>query len=266
MNILITGANSALGEKLRVELESLNHKIICASSNPGLGQKNFDLNIGFDSDLLKDIELILHLALNPKLVITNIEKNFIHLAAIKGLTLVYIGSTSSYLIKPNKYGIYKKLVEDLIVKNKGIVLTCGLLYGRNFNGQLSKIKKFLRILPFSIELSGSKLVYITPVELIVDFLMRPKDIQTYRGKRVLLFQFGAVPFNLLLEMLVGNKSFKLNFSSKALELIIKLNPFKTRYFSSDSFMALFSEFKSDLISNSVELRNEADRKFTINDF
>jgi len=265
MNILITGANGSLGKKLRIELESLSYKVICASSNSGIGQKNFNLNSGFNSDLLQDIDLILHLAINPKLVITNIEKEFLRLAEAKDITLLYVGSTSSYLVKPNKYGIYKKLVEDLVIECSGIVLTCGLLYGSNFKGQLSRIKKFLKILPFNIELQGSKLVYITPVQSIVDFLVQLKDEKIYRGKRVLLCRFDAIPFNLLLLSLPGNKIFKVKFNKKGLDLIIKLNPFKTRYFSSDSYIALFSEFKSDLISSSVDLRNEVDKKYQIND-
>jgi hypothetical protein len=265
MNILITGANGSLGEKLRVDLESLSYKVICASSKPDIGQKNFNLNTGFDSDLLEDIDLILHLAINPKLVITSIEKEFLRLSEAKDITLLYIGSTSSYLVKPNKYGIYKKLVEDLVIKNNGIVLTCGLIYGSNFKGQLSKIKKVLKTLPFNVELSGTKLVYITPVQAIADFLMRPKDKKIYRGKRILLCQPEAIPFNLLLSKLVENKMFKVKFSEKRLNLIIKLNPFKTRYFSSDSYMALFSEFKSDLISSTIDLRNDVDRKFKVND-
>jgi hypothetical protein len=261
MSILITGANGSLGEKLTEELESLNYKIICSSSNPGIGQKNFNLNSGFDSDLFDGIDLILHLAINPKLVITNIEKEFFNLAVAKNIIILYIGSTSSYLVKPNEYGIYKKLVEDLVIENNGIVLTCGLLYGNNFKGQLSKMNKFLKILPFNIELSGSKLVYLTPVQAIVDFLMQLRDIKVYRGKRILLCQFEAIPFNILLARLAGNKAFKVKFNIKSLDLIVKFNPFKTRYFSSDSFMSLFSEFKSDLIASSVDLRNTVDKKY-----
>ena len=265
MNILITGANSSLGEKLRVELESLSYKVICASSKPGIGQKNFNLNTGFDSDLFENVDLILHLAINPKLIITSIEREFFHLAVARDITLLYIGSTSSYLIKPNQYGIYKKLVEDLVTENNGIVLTCGLLYGSKFKGQLLKMKKILEILPFNIEVSGSKLVYLTPVQAIVDFLMQLKNEKKYGGKRILLCQFEAIPFNSLLISLAGNKIFKIKFNNKGLNLIVKLNPFKTRYFSSDSYMALFSEFKSDLISSSVDLRNEVGRRNNNND-
>ena len=266
MNILITGANGSLGEKLKLDLESLSFKVLCASSNPGVGQINFDLKNGFESNLLENIDLILHLAIHPKLVITDIEKNFVHLAAAKDITLIYIGSTSSYLVKPNQYGKYKKKVEDLVIENKGIVLTCGLLYGSNFKGQLSKIKKFLRILPFNIQVSGSKLVYTTPIQAIIDFVLRPTDNQVYRGKRLLMSQFEAIPFNLLLLKLAGNRIFKITFSSKTIDLIIKLNPFKTRYFSSDRYVALFSDFKSELILNSVDLRKEIGEKYDFNDF
>jgi nucleoside-diphosphate-sugar epimerase len=259
MNILITGANGSLGEKLRVDLEALNYKVICASSNPSSGQKNFNLNSGFDSDLLEDIDLILHLAINPKLVLTNIEREFLQLAASQSIILLYLGSTSSYLVKPNKYGIYKKLVEDLVTKNNGVVLTCGLLYGSGFHGQVSKIKKYLKVLPFNIELLESKFVYLTPVKAIVNFLMKSKDKEKFRGKRLLLCHFEAVLFNQLLTRLVGKKVFKVKFSKKDLDLFIKINPFKTRYFSLDSYMALFSDFKSDLIHSSIDLRHEVER-------
>jgi hypothetical protein len=260
MNLLITGASSSLGEKLKTDLESINYKVVCASSNPRFGQKIFNLNSGFDCNLLEGIDYIIHLSLNPKLVVTETERKFLHLAASQNIILVYLGSTSSYLVKPNKYGIYKKLVEDLVNKNNGIVLTCGLLYGSNFNGQLSKIEKFLKILPFNIELSGSKLVYLTPIQAIVDFFAESKDKKIYHGKRMLLCNSEAIPFNLLLTRLVGKKIFKVKFSSKAIDLIVKINPFKTRYFSSDSYKALFSDFKSDLTSSSIDLRNEVDRK------
>ena len=104
-------------------------------------------------------------------------------------------------------------------------------------------------------------MYTTPIQAITDFLLRPTDNQIYRGKRLLMSQIEAIPFNLLLLKLAGNRIFKITFSSKTIDLIIKLNPFKTRYFSSDRYVALFSDFKSELILNSVDLRKEIGEKY-----
>jgi len=265
MNILITGANGSLGEKLRADFESLNFNVVCASSNPDFGQKTFDLNSGFDHDLLVDIDYILHLAINPRLVVTNMEQKFLELANSQNKFLVYLGSTSSYLVNPNKYGTYKKEVENLVVENNGVVITCGLIYGNKFDGQVAKIKKLVNVLPFNIEFSASKYVYLTPIEAIVKFWFEAMNKKIYEGKRILLFHHDFIPFNLLLIRLARKKFFKIRFSSSLLNLIIKLNPFKMRYFSSDSYTALLSDFSSDLISDTIDLRKVVDKDFDLNE-
>ena len=47
----------------------------------------------------------------------------------------------------------------------------------------------------------------------------------------------------------------------AINLNLKINPFKTRYFSSDSYKALLGNFKFDLTSSSIDLRNKVDIKY-----
>ena len=48
---------------------------------------------------------------------------------------------------------------------------------------------------------------------------------------------------------------------KAINLILEINPFKTRYFFSDSYKALLGNFKVNLTSSSIDLRNEVDIKY-----
>ena len=168
MKILITGGSGILAKSLEVDLKKKGHQIILASSKNKKSHNYFDLNQGYDVELLNGITAVVHCSNNPDYVFNSIEENFLRQTVSKGINLIYIGSTSSYLINKNKYGAYKRSVETFILKIGGSVLTCGLIHGENFRGQISTLESKLSRFPLRIVLMGSKSVYLTEIKSIVN--------------------------------------------------------------------------------------------------
>jgi nucleoside-diphosphate-sugar epimerase len=263
MNILVTGSGGSLGKAICLSLLGQGVNVVKASSKHDLKQNFFDLNKGFNHSLLSDIDLILHLSINPELKLTNIESEFIKIASREKITIIYLGSTSSYLVEPNSYGKYKKSVEDQVLENDGIVVTCGLIYGKNFRGQISRLRAILRKLPFKIKIKGSKMVLLTPMQAIISLIMEFEELEFYKSQRVLLFHKTEYSFNDLLSELSGKKLLTLKLNGKSLSYIFKIIPFTHRYFSSDSYLGVLSDFKTDLQESALDLSKKVDDKFSL---
>ena len=141
MKILITGGNGNLAKVVAEKLAEKSISFVTCSSKPKVGQIFFDLHSELNEKIYNEITHIFHFATSPSYEVTNTEIQFLHFAAKAKINLIYFGSTSSYLKDKTNYGQYKKQIEDKIIELGGIVVTCGLIYGTDFNGQISKIRK-----------------------------------------------------------------------------------------------------------------------------
>jgi hypothetical protein len=260
MKILITGGN---GNLAKVVVEKLNEKsisFITCSSKPKVGQIFFDLHSELNENIFNEITHIFHFATSPRYEVTNTEIQFLHLAAKKNIKLIYFGSTSSYLKDKTNYGQYKKQIEDKIIELGGIVVTCGLIYGKDFNGQISKIRKCLSYLPFGIVLQNSKQIYLTPSSRIIQTLFDIMDSVNPVSGRYLLLQTPAIMLNDLLFSLSKFKFIKLKVPHKFIRLLLGTRFITSKYFIFDRAKSVYSDFSEDLINNVI------DQSFKVNNW
>jgi hypothetical protein len=254
MKILITGGNGNLARSLKASLSEIGYQVHSLSSKSNEPENRLDLKQGYDFAVFKEVSGVIHCAVNPDLIFNEIEKGFLDKIISKDIKLFYVGSTSSYLVERNNYGDYKREVESYVEHIGGLVLTCGLLYGDNFNGQVSVLERLLIKLPFKISLSGSKFVYLTKISrlssIINEILFKNLEIKG----RILLFDSSQISFNAFLSKLGGNKKITISFSSKLLVVLLRFFPIRLTYFSADRLKGLLSEFKPELIDEARSLK------------
>jgi hypothetical protein len=249
MKLLITGGSGSLAKYLEVYLNKCGHQVVMASSKTKNSDRYFDLNQEYDSALLDGVAAVVHCSNNPNHVFNGIEERFLLESISRDIKLIYIGSTSSYLVDKNKYGLYKRTVESFIEKIGGLVLTCGLIHGRNFAGQISKLELSLKRIPFRIFLSGSKFVFLTDVIRIATAIDSILNRNKLVPGRVLVLDSEQLSFNDLLGKLGGNKNFKLVVSAKLISAVLNFLPFSSNHFNKDRLKGILSDFESELILN-----------------
>jgi hypothetical protein len=244
MKVLLTGSNGNLGKIISNNLKKLQIELVEASSKPFESQRYFDLNYCPKKELLTDIDLVIHCARGNNSTHLKNDSEFVNICKLNDCPIIYIGSNSGNLLKPNQYGEYKKFIENIVIKNQGTVVTCGLLYGHSFYGQVKSLKKVLRKLPFSVQLDGANEQYLTPVEgLISELIFQIRNQQ--RGSRIFIAHKIPINFNVLLVRLGGIKPFSFTIRKKMVLFIFKIMNIKLNYFNSDSILGIYSEYKKD---------------------
>lgn len=262
MKILITGGNSDLAKFIGKSMSAFGFEILIVSSKNISDSSKFDLNLGYSSKILENIGCVIHCAANPKNIFTEIEENFISETLSKNIKFIYIGSTSSYIENKNKYGNYKKSVEEYILNKGGLSITCGLIFGDNFAGQINQIKSYLSKIPISIQLKDSKYSYLTPIESIPAAIIQLLSNVSMEGKRINLFHPQKVEFNKLLRVLSGNKLLSLSIQVRFLLKFFSLIPINHRYFNLDRLKGIMSSFTPDLLETAVDLTDLVELRFT----
>lgn len=256
MKILVTGANGNLAKVITEKLADKSISFVACSSKPKGGQIYFDLHSELNEKIFYETTHIIHLATSPIYEVSNTEIQFLSLAAKRNIKLIYFGSTSSYLKEKTNYGQYKKQIESKIIELGGVVVTCGLIYGGDFNGQVSKIKKYLSYLPFSIVLQDSKKIYLTPSSRIVKTLLDIVNSTNFVSGRYLLLQTPAIMLNDLLISLSRFKFIKLSVPYKFIRLLLGTRFISSKYFIFDRAKSVYSDFSEDLLNNVIDYRVE----------
>ena len=252
MKILITGGNSNLAKIVAKKLVEKSISFVTCSSKPKVGQLFFDLHSELNEKIYNEITHIFHFATSPSYEVTNTEFEFLRLAAKKNIKIIYFGSTSSYLKDKTNYGQYKRQIEDKILELDGVVITCGLIYGKDFNGQISKIRKCLSYLPFSVVLQNSKQIYLTPSSRIIQTLFDIIDSKNPVLGRYLVLQTPAILLNDLLFSLSKFKSIELKIPYKFIRLLLSTRFITSKYFIFDRAKSVYSDFSEDLMNNMID--------------
>lgn len=252
MKILITGANGNLAKIVAEKLYEYSVSFIQCSSMPKNGQIYFNLNSKLDEAIFNEITHILHFATSPTYEVTNTETHFLNLAKEKNIKIIYFGSTSSYLNDKTIYGHYKKQIEDKVLNLGGVVITCGLIYGKDFNGQISQAAKYLSFLPFTVVLKGSKAIYLTSTERIIHVLLEVINSANFVSGRHLILQTPAIDLNDLLFSLSRFKFLKLVVPLKFVGLALSSKFVFGRYFHFDRVKSIYSDFHEDLFNNTID--------------
>ncbi len=264
MNILITGGSSSLAKIIGQELSDYKHRIVYSSSKHTKEYLFFDLTKNFPVDFLDPIDCVIHIAKNPKNEFNEIEKNFLQTCLDKNLNVFYLGSTSSYLEAPNEYGKYKKSVENFILKQGGISITCGLIYGKSYVGQLSKIQTIFRKCPFGISIKGAKSVYLTPIDSIPATINEILANNKLSKRRVNLFFPKKIEFSQIVSDLIGRKNINFSVHTRFISSILSLLPIRLNQFNLDRLNGLMSDFTPELYQSSEDYTNYVEMNFIDN--
>jgi uncharacterized protein YbjT (DUF2867 family) len=255
MNVLVTGANGNLGKIISKELSARGIYVIGASSRPKSGQKLFDLDLASSNLVLKNIDAVIHCARGNNYEHLLNDLDFITNCEINNVKILYIGSFSSWLLERNRYGEYKRTIEDRAIEAGGTVITCGLLFGGEYQGQIHKIGLILKSLPFRIHFKDAGSQRITPVAALVEeifscCLMWPK------AGRIILAYPEVLNFNDILSAIGPRRLLSINLRRKFLEFFFDKIRIKLRYFNSDSLKGIYSQY-SRLIEDDSEDKSKS---------
>lgn len=251
MKILVTGANGNLGKLLTTDLQQSNHEIFEASSTPSYSQRLLNFKKSFSKNLLVDIEMVVHCARGKDTRDLDQDKTFIRMCRDKGIGVVYIGSLSSWLDNSNNYGSYKKEIENYVISNYGTVVTCGLIYGERYKGQVYLLNKALKFLPFYLTLNETKVTFLTPFNaLFREIISQIENRQV--GKRILLAHKNSIEFNQLIHLLARRKFFTVKLSKKVVFKVVNLFGSKLHYFDTDSLTSIYSNYKTDFRTHFID--------------
>jgi hypothetical protein len=253
--ILVTGANGNLASQIIGHLQCEGIELSGASSKPRKDQILLDFSQpASDFDFLDSFDVLIHcgrvIDLNDVEAVRS-EQKFLAAAFQKKCKVIYIGSTSAWLSELSKYGDYKLRLSDFVYNNHGIVISAGLIYGRNFKGQLYSLGKVLNKLPFTIQLIPSSTLYLTPVEKFCSVIIE-RGLGNASKSHYLVAHSSPVSFNEVLEKLSKRSiGIKVKVRSDLIRCILKILNLKNSYFNADSILGLMSSYDM----NSLEKRS-----------
>jgi hypothetical protein len=236
--ILVTGANGNLGKAVVSHFSGKPFEILLASSTSGASQYHLDFNLVSTLDL-QDIDILIHVARSKNAPSLENEIEFLRGVIAVGTQVVSIGSLSEYLIDRSRYGEYKSRVSQFVLESKGIVLTCGLIYGENFKGQLHKIRRVLMWLPFLPQLKSVCFQFTTNLESILQALEMAVEDRLNDNHLLVVDSKTPTEFNVILENLSFKKCPKVFISTKAVSFgALVMERMNVNYFTRDSLKGL----------------------------
>ena len=253
--VLVTGASGNLGKLICDALNLDSFEVRRASSKRAndvyfLDFENFEW--GDLESVLLETEVIIHCARVTNLdsgVALAAELEFLNMLFLSGCKVLYIGSASSWLKNPSKYGKYKSTIEEFIIESGGIVITAGLIYGSNFRGQIQQLKRFLIFSPVRIVFSPVNSLYLTQIDHFLQALIFLAKDTTGKG-RYLVSHSVPVSFNSILNhFCLPGYRIPLRINSRLFLKFLKVLPISSSYFSIDSFSSLLSEYDPVKIDN-----------------
>lgn len=247
---MVTGASGNLGKLICDALNLDGFDVRRASSKRAsdiyfLDFENFEW--GNLESALPGIEVIIHCARVTNLdseVALAAELEFLNMLFLSGCKVFYIGSASSWLKTPSKYGKYKSTIEELVIESGGIVITAGLIYGSNFRGQIQQLKRFLHYCPVRIMFNPVSSLYLTQIDHFLQTLIFLARGKSEKG-RYLVSHSMPVSFNSILKhFCFPGYRIPLRVNSRFFLKFLKVLPVSSSYFSIDSFSSLLSEYDS----------------------
>lgn len=251
---MVTGANGNLASQIIKHFQREGISPSAASSKPRKDQIFLDFSLHASHfDFLDSFDVIIHcgrvMDMNDMEALRN-ERLFLSTAFQKKCKVIYIGSTSAWLSDLSKYGNYKLQLSELVYDNHGIVISAGLIYGKNFKGQLFNLSKVLSMLPFTIQLFPNSSLYLTPIERLCSVIME-KSLNTESKSHYLVAHSSPVSFNDVLKILSKRSTgVKVRLRSDVIRNILKILNIRNSYFNADSIRGLMSSYDD----NSLEKR------------
>jgi nucleoside-diphosphate-sugar epimerase len=177
----ITGATGLVGQVCVKHLEKLGYAIVLLQRSNEYRSQNikqhdvipFNLTSELKSDHLKDIDVLIHCAYDftchtwETINVVNIQGSIrlFEVALEAGIKkIIFISSISAYTGCRSLYGQGKLLVENWILKNGGIVLRPGLVYGDVQRGMFGALYKMTAFPMLPVLDGGYQELYLIHVE------------------------------------------------------------------------------------------------------
>lgn len=247
LTVGISGANSNLGKMtvkfLKKQLGSIN--LVLLSSNPSKSQRVFDLEGEIDYSSIERCNFLIHCArpLKARHDRTLKEIKILDRISSHDTKIINISSVSGFLDVKSNYGAHKRGIHDWIEDKGGINLLSGLIFGKQFKGQIFQIARILRILPIRPQFRDEYEVYLTPVNQILFSIREILEEQSLESK----FLVGRNPYttNEVFKGVSRERGIDLRLRGEEVRVLLKILP-SNRYFSADSFLGItgtYSELK-----------------------
>lgn len=235
----ITGANSPLGVYSSKYFRKAGFSVTEYSSRPKEDQRFYRIG---DTSSFNDLKasncLILHFA-RPSMfdqLMFKQEVQDLQRLIDYGVQILNIASVSGFMDTPNDYGRYKREIQEWLELQGQNNLVCGLLFGEDFSGQISRLQKMSRLLPLGFRIKGAGETYITPVSLLMKRIVIATTLEYKQSSEYLVTKIPQ-KFNWLLEEIVQRR-YQISLSRGAVERATNLLP-TNRYFHSDSLNGIF---------------------------
>lgn len=237
----ISGANSNLGSLLRIELKKSGFEIIEFSSNPKNGQSQFEIEGIVDYREISNCKFLIHCARPYE---TYHEKTLKEIEILKEISncevkILNISSVSGFLDEKSAYGIHKRAIHDWIEINSHINILTGLIFGKEFHGQIAQLLKALTVFPVKPAFEGEFHIFLSPVQELTSAIRSVLEYETICSKSVI----GKNPIltNTLLSDLSNKRALNLNLNRDLIYWILKMSP-KNKYFNADSFLGFTGKY------------------------
>jgi nucleoside-diphosphate-sugar epimerase len=161
MNILVTGSTGYIGDRLVKRILLSGHNPVIASRDKGNVSEDcihFDLNNIGDLNIPKNIDTVVHLAVNPANKFNSendifAAKKLIEKSKKVSAQFIFISSQTASSNAPTDYGLTKWHIEQEVRQSNGIVVRLGQVYGGVEKGLFGELVNFVRqtpILPYFV--------------------------------------------------------------------------------------------------------------------
>lgn len=238
--VLLTGANGALGQTLSSQLKLSGFDVIEGSSKPNASQLRIDFSRRNSEYFINErLFAVIHVAKSNNLDDLENELDFIRHCCKVSKRFIAIGSISEYSQSLTEYGLIKRKVTKNVLEEGGAVLTCGLINGEGFRGQIHLLSKILRLSPITPQFKSNPTVFLTDIE-VLKFSIFTLLQQFQEGQNYGLFDpASAISFNSLILGLSRRTTLKVSLDNDMMvRWIAMLEFFLPSFFKADRFKGL----------------------------
>lgn len=242
MKILVTGSNGNLGRVVVEHLSTSRYEVLQATSRPNKNQLLLDFNSGLESQFSL-VDVVIHVARSDCKGGVEREIHFLDKLFKMGVKVVSIGSLSEFLIDKSFYGQSKSAVSNFVLEQGGVVLTCGLISGPNFKGQIYQISKVLRWLPFVPQMNNKIFQFETSTSTLLRTIDRVLEGKIMERNLLVVDSEERVLFNAILQRISYGNRPKIRLPLMLIYGIAVLaEKLGLNYFGRDSLKGLFGEY------------------------
>jgi len=264
MRIAITGANSRIGQSVKIIFSEAGHEVISLVRQPiTKNEINFDLSLPVHSAILESIDIVIHIAWDR-------SRNYQHSLNVNrmgGLNLLdacakagakpVLLSTMSVHAPLSEYGKTKALLEDRVLELAGQVVRSGLIWGQEISGFLSTVNRIAKIPLINPCLRPDPDLFHSEVTILAQWIMQV-SLSNNKSQVTSAIAKESVKLSSLIDAMRVSKGLKIGVSTKAVHRVVRrLEALGMKLpFNSDSIGGILEGFTFDEVDQSTLEDNE----------